>query len=302
MVRSPATTILGAFAAAVYLQIINPSGLVDRRLTLGGRGERGMAVNTFARVEAFGLFAAGFLWVLLRKFYWRLLLVPVMGIIVLVIYNSGSRGTMVALMGGAVVLVTFLRRGKYFQRFAVAILVLLLSVTTIWMGTRLGLLSRAAAVRFESITQPGLAGRQRMPIWIVGMEMGVRNIGFGVGYNAFTLRYDEYDRYGVSGPGRAAHNSFVGAFAELGLLGLILFVIPFFILGWRGYRIEGRSTRGLVLGGAVFMILSSMTNDTYVAKDFFALFGLLIAVSLIEIRRETLPSPEWDTSEWNAYG
>jgi putative inorganic carbon (hco3(-)) transporter len=69
----------------------------------------------------------------------------------------------------------------------------------------------------------------RLHFWQVALLMAQAHPILGVGFNAFSLAYDEYDfSQGRYGRMRAVHSSFFGLIGELGYLGLALFAIVLF--------------------------------------------------------------------------
>ncbi len=69
----------------------------------------------------------------------------------------------------------------------------------------------------------------RFHMWKVAIEMAKANPVLGVGYNAYNEAYDDYDfSKGEYGLKRSVHNSFLGALAELGYPGAVLYGLILF--------------------------------------------------------------------------
>jgi putative inorganic carbon (hco3(-)) transporter len=66
----------------------------------------------------------------------------------------------------------------------------------------------------------------RLHFWEVALVMARTHPVFGVGYNSYNLAYDDYDfSHGQYGHGRAVHSSFLAVGAELGYVGLALYLL-----------------------------------------------------------------------------
>ena len=66
----------------------------------------------------------------------------------------------------------------------------------------------------------------RVHFWRVAVEMGDTHPFTGVGFTSFRMAYDKYDfSRGAFGAGRDCHSSWFGVLAELGYVGLVLFVL-----------------------------------------------------------------------------
>ena len=65
----------------------------------------------------------------------------------------------------------------------------------------------------------------RLHFWDVALSMARRNPLLGVGFNGYNKAYDSFDTSdGAFGRQRSVHSTYLGVLAELGYLGLILFV------------------------------------------------------------------------------
>jgi putative inorganic carbon (HCO3(-)) transporter len=65
----------------------------------------------------------------------------------------------------------------------------------------------------------------RLHFWAVAMDMAVANPILGVGFNSYNKAYDIYDfSNGAYGKERSVHSCFFGVLAELGYVGLCLYV------------------------------------------------------------------------------
>jgi len=139
-------------------------------------------------------------------------------------------------------------------------------VTTVTIGAALyWLISNLQSVMEllgKDITLTG-----RLPLWILSGVMALRKPWFGYGYNAFWL-----------GPGSAsdkiwaivgwkpphAHNGLLELWLELGLLGVVTFLVGFFMYSIRAIRLLQRSSEPEMIWPFLFLVLMAITNLTEV--------------------------------------
>lgn len=124
-----------------------------------------------------------------------LLLLSVAGV-----YFTRSRGGMLGL--GAVMAFYFYRRVGWFFSLAPIVVLVLVLLTMPRMG---------------GVDTEGGSGRTRMEHWSAGMTMFKSHPVFGVGY----LRFGEFHPY-------TAHNSFILVLAEMGFMGIFIWVSMFY--------------------------------------------------------------------------
>jgi O-antigen ligase len=149
--------------------------------------------NDLAIVTAVGILLCGWFALGASSIGARLLGVAGMLPLYYVLYETRSRGGMLALMGGLAVFgIT-----RFGWRKALPLLSAVLPVL---------LLASAGRVAEMSVTEG--TGQQRIRLWSEGIEMLRSSPLFGVGY----MKYAEH-------AGLQAHNSFVNSYAELGFCG-----------------------------------------------------------------------------------
>jgi O-antigen ligase len=132
----------------------------------------------------------------------RLLFVLVLGILLVALYYTNSRGAVVGL-SAAMICYSFLNFRRARAWFVAPILLGIIAVAAP---------SRAGEIGFEESS-----AQTRIQSWAEGWAMLKSNPAIGVGYNQYT----EYTS-------SVAHNSFVHTFAELGLAGGACFVGMFY--------------------------------------------------------------------------
>lgn len=87
----------------------------------------------------------------------------------------------------------------------------------------------------------------RLHFWHVATLMAHANPIFGVGFNGYNPSYDSYDDSpGDYGTGRSVHSSYFGILAELGYVGLILYLAILFQAFRSCHRVRKLSIKGIV--------------------------------------------------------
>ncbi|HYE74423.1 MAG TPA: O-antigen ligase family protein, partial [Blastocatellia bacterium] len=129
---------------------------------------------------------------------------------------------------------------------------------------------------------------ERLRFWAIGWEMIKRHPWRGVGVAGWPASYTQYRRFYIQNPsyarlqqaessgdeyaaGSLAHNEYVEILAELGFIGLLLFLIPAIQLAWQlGQRCwQSRRTTwsylpiGSIAGLAAFALSSSASNFSF---------------------------------------
>lgn len=103
----------------------------------------------------------------------------------------------------------------------------------------------------------------RLHFWHVATLMAHANPLFGVGFNAYNPSYDTYDdspsEYGT---GRSVHSSYFGILAELGYVGLILYLAILFQAFRSCHRVRKQAAKAMIpmeLGLAATALEASLT-------------------------------------------
>jgi O-antigen ligase len=127
-------------------------------------------------------------------------------------YLTQSRGGLLALFGGLGAFI-YLRFG---WRNAILLGAVLFPGIVLLLG------ARQASVSLDAQT-----GQERLELWNAGLVMVRDNPAFGVGWGHYSEQ-----------AGHVAHNSFMHAFGELGLLGGTLFLGAFWLALWGLFRLS----------------------------------------------------------------
>ena len=187
---------------------------------------------------------------------------PVAALLVLL---SGSRGAMLALFVGVVVYVV-LRRGERRVRRSIAF------VAIVGVGALATEFGRIALLVFQErfILLLLVEGyfTHRDTLLVDGLSAGLRNPVGGLGLAGFAQ---------LGSKGQYPHNVFVEAFAEGGLVGLVLLCIPFFWYASRWKSGMGLGDTVTVAGLVVLMVSSSISGDLFDARGVFLLLVMGVA-------------------------
>ena len=191
-----------------------------------------------------------------------LVAVPIATLLVLL---SGSRGAMIALFAGGII---YLGIRGIDRRVRLSI-VLAGIVGVAAVSTPVG--QRAVSTfldRFVRLLLVEGYTSNRVVLVTDGIAAGIRNPIGGMGLSGF-VQVDSFGTY--------PHNVFVEAFAEGGLLGLVLLCVPFIVYVRRWARGRGLGDPAIVAGLFLLAISSSISGDLFDARGVFLL--LLMAVA-----------------------
>ena len=133
--------------------------------------------------------------------------------------------------------------------------------------------------RTQSVfTEFSMGGRD--VIWVVAWEMIKDNFLFGVGFGNFTSVYGEYSTqlrgwYAETDP----HNVYIAIVAELGIIGLLLFIGFLKSIYTKIMSIDPKylTDRTFILSIFIYNCISAMANSLHYAKHFWLIFAIIIA-------------------------
>ncbi|MEW6268547.1 MAG: O-antigen ligase family protein [Thermodesulfobacteriota bacterium] len=273
-------------------------GLEDARVTLKV-GEEAFNPNQLAAALVLPIFP-GLVLGRGSRGWWRACAVVPLFVAALV---TGSRGAMVAIAAGALVLV--FARPRTALRLVPAALVIVLATVALVPRDRLLLIGD----RYEQMMQDRASGR--LDIWKVGAEMFEDQPLRGVGLAGFQGSFYRYmtgveldprwarewrNRYGQ----RGAHNVYLQALAELGVVGAALLLAAIVSHGravWSAFRRAGAAWRphaaavalAVACTFAVLLVLCA-NRDLLIVKSAWVVFGFAQAAALVGAgMRRTIP-------------
>ena len=174
-----------------------------------------------------------------------------------------------------------------------AIGMLFLAGAAYWMLHRLGGVTESLG---RNITLTG-----RIPLWILSVVMALRRPWLGYGYNAFWLGY--------AGPSARiwqavgwrpfyAHNGILELWLDLGLVGVILFVVGFVIYTVRAINYVRSNLEPEAAWPSLFlafMVLTNLTESSLLASNNIS-WMLYVSVAVLVSQRNPLVLPQVQTS------
>jgi len=211
---------------------------------------------------------------------------------------SGSRGGLIALAAGLVVLLPL---GRLRALIPAAVAVVVLAALALGLASWLGREQRTLQTGFfaESVSDPSLATRSDM--WGRTWRIIVDHPLTGTGLGTFPWAYATYDREGEWLGTLQAHNDYLQLISDTGLVGLVLLAWLIVALIRRGFLPALRPPEGrapwttIALAAAAFaMLVHSVLEFNFqipaVAALFAVIAGMLLAAAAPGDRREESPS------------
>jgi O-antigen ligase len=272
------------FATVFFSLIAIESGLSEgvKRITL----TEAQNPNALARALGIGFLLTPYLFSQLKLTPSKLLTVLGSGSLLFAIFMTGSRGAWAALIA-AVGLTWWISR-RNFVRIRSLVGLIGLIVVGISLLNYYGVTSEWIVRRLSTLASPEQTVESaRVYIWRVGWEMVKAHPMTGVGLQNFPTRFEDYiETAGVAGglgiyPGRDPHSIFFSVVAELGLVGLVIFVALLWAIVLRllPHKDDRRGICGLLL--ALFMIFSGIPATIQYRKFFWLALGLAMLIPMV---------------------
>lgn len=216
----------------------------------------------------------------------KLLFITAIGIMAVALLLSGSRGGLIALVA-SVALAAFLSTRRHGKRSKLIRFGLLAAIAAIVVGGTLLIGGESSFTRISDTASSGDISTNRTQIWDVTLKVIRENLPFGAGIGAFGQAYTKFDEGSGLERVEQAHNDYLQAAADAGIVGLLIGG-SFLWLLWRQGRIGIASAngfrRGVAIGAAagIFAILVHSLFDfvlhtTAVTVLFLLLVALLVA-------------------------
>jgi len=201
------------------------------------------------------------------------------------IYFSGSRGAMLAVLGGFVfyLIVRFwpVIQARLWLKIIIG-LIIIISMVSAWFVFKPNfLLNPAAGGRVTS------SNNIRAEIWMTSFELGKMHPVLGLGLGNYQAAFSELTKNRVNFPeyispfALSSHNIFLMFWLTTGLFGLISFVwllVLFFQIGLRNIN---SPIRLVLMSAAVVIILQGLVDTPYFKNDLSLLFWLIIGYMLL---------------------
>lgn len=236
----------------------------------------------------------------LWKIYWQLgLLAASSGLVILAVLLSFSRGSWLGLAGGAVVMLALGGRKALpvgiIGSGALALILLglqtgVIPVSTFGRLNQVGDFFTVFDVRDVSpITSDNFAIVERMAMWQAGGNMVLSDPWLGVGIGNYNVRYSEFSTPRWPDSRGHAHNYYIQAAAETGLLGAFAYLallLAALAQGWQTVRrTTGPALRYLAWGATgiiVAVAIHNLVEDLHVLNMGIQWSALLALFYIIE--------------------
>lgn len=213
----------------------------------------------------------------------KIVLIAVLLMMIVASLATASRGGLIGFIVIAVVI--FIKQGKSLKQailplIALGVVVSLFASSTFW--------ERMASMPNLDEDYNVSAGGGRVEIWKSGVKMMVKRPLTGIGINAFEFAEGATHTdltTGISGKWNAAHNSFIQIGAELGVVGLILFIklLTSSIKSIRKCR--ENNAKGIIpywfLDGTEVAIYGYITTGFFLSQAYSSVLYLLIALVVV---------------------
>jgi O-antigen ligase len=126
--------------------------------------------------------------------------------------------------------------------------------------------------RYENLSQEGLSDTGRIALWRDAWKMIVKYPVFGQGFGTFRWTYPAYESVQPDIPAQYAHNDYLQAVAEVGVIGLALLLWTYGAI-WRTAIRNLRNTADPLVRGAGIAMIGALTA---IALQEITDFGLYI--------------------------
>jgi O-antigen ligase len=202
----------------------------------------------------------------------------------LLVIMTESRGAMLGLT--AAVLVTPFAAGRGRRAAAVGVALAAALSVAVWVTTA------APAQTRERLTQPTSSGSGRVDLWTVGLRMVKDEPITGVGAGNFPVSSVHYllqpgaiarDEFIVDHP-KVTHNIYLQVLAELGVIGLALFLaligtcLACVLRAARTFRRQGAATMELLSRGLFIALVALLVADFFSSALYSKQLYLLLAM------------------------
>jgi O-antigen ligase len=282
--------VVGAVVAAVYGMVAGPPPDDPGRVAIGNANE------TAASLVAGGTLAAALVFALRGKPVLRLLTTIAVPLCVFAVFLTLSRGGLVALGASliAAIVVAGRRRGVVLGLAAAAVV-----ATVIYFGAFAPAEARNRVLELQG-------GTGRTDIWTVGWRMVEDQPLLGVGAGNFPVASIHYllepgalmrTDFIVDNP-KVAHNTYLNVLAELGVVGLALFLAVIAFPLWWAARAVGFAARAgdrqleVLARAMVVVIVGLLAADFFGSRQYSKQLWLLLGLCpvLLQISRAELAS------------
>ncbi len=176
-------------------------------------------------------------------------------------------------------------RGKRLRYLLAAILVFAAGSISLKLLYESDILSSTAKKR---LVGGGLAVGGRLYFWSNAVEYFLERPITGWGLGNYAARAEKKG-HGID---LSAHNNIFAIMADLGGVGLVLFMVLLIQLLWATIKIDDLKLRWLAMGMLLYAFMSGMTVVNYFKKNFWYALGItIVAISLAKYRTKQQQGP-----------
>lgn len=138
----------------------------------------------------------------------------------------------------------------------------------------------------------------RLYLWILSAYMALRRPWLGYGYSAFWLGSEGASAFiwkALKWPAPGAHNGLLQLMLDLGLAGIVLFLIGFLIYVWKAirlYRAETSLAAAWPLLFMTFLAVWNLTESAIVGSNtlYWTLYTTVAITASVELRKSAVPA------------
>ncbi len=281
--------VLGAVVAAFYGIVVGAPADDPERVGIGNANE------TAASLVAGGTLAAALAFALTGKPVLRLLTTIAVPLCVFAVFLTLSRGGLVAL--GASLLAAVFMAGRRRRGVVLGVAVAAVVAAVVYFGAFASVEARDRILDVEG-------GTGRTDIWTVGWRMVEDQPLRGVGAGNFPIASIHYllepgtllrDDFIVDNP-KVAHNTYLNVLAELGVVGLALFLAVIAFSLWCAARALGVASRAgdrqldVLARAMIVVIVGLLAADFFGSRQYSKQLWLLLSLcpALLAISRAEL--------------
>ena len=224
-------------------------------------------------------FASSLYVLIFTKKKWRFIFIVPCLSLSLVGFTSGSR-TFYLLMFVVVIVYLYFILHKHKIIYAIIVVATALSfvglLMTPFMNTIRERLISSIQTLFGTATRPDPSTIQRYVFMDYGLFLGSKNALIGYGCSGFRL---------FSGVGTYSHSNYAETICNFGIIGFLLFYIPFFIPIIYSFKYKMERKQIVVLF-TIFYILFGISNVFYSNKTYYLILAVLYFSTFVEGRKK----------------
>lgn len=203
---------------------------------------------------------------------------------------SGSRGGLVAMLAGVILLVILTTKTRGAKAIALKVALSILMIGAVVAGA-VFVGGETSFTRFAETAASKDITTNRTHIWSITLKVIAGNLPLGAGMGAFGQAYTPYDDFNGLERVEQAHNDYLQVLADAGVVGAVIGIFFLFLL-FREARRNTRATngfrRGVAIGaiGGIFAVLVHSVFDFVLHTTAVTLLFLMLIALLVAAGRE----------------